>query len=294
MGIYSSLERRVIIVTGGARGLGRTMALALAAQGAYVLITASRKSREMDLTIETATKAGNGAMFGIVSDVTDPEACECAAAACIDAYGRIDVLVNNAARSGFDHVVPRLGGNALRFWETEISAYRTVVDTNFVGPWLMARAVLPHMMHAGFGKIINISTSRPNMVRVGGSPYGALKAGLEASSVSWANDLAGSGVTVNVLLPGGPADTALIPGIVGSREIPGFKPGKGPPGREGFVEGGLLPPQVMTAPILWLCADDSNGFNGRRVIGRDWDPDLPSPDAAAVAMQPKGGNPVIM
>ena len=291
---YPSLRDRAIVITGGGRGLGRVMTLALAAQGARLLITAARAPQDMDETIAAARTLGAGAVTGLVADVTDPAACDRVAAACIAAYGRIDVVVNNAGRSGFDGVVPKPDGSPLRFWEAEVDAFRTVTETNLVGPWLMARAVVPHMIEAGFGKLVNISTSRPNMVRMGGSPYGPCKAALEAASVSWANDLDGSGVTVNVLLPGGPADTALIPGAVGSRAIAGFRPGKGPVGQEGIVEGGLLPPDVMAAPILWLCADESNGVTGRRVVGRDWDPDLPTAEAVAIAVQPKGGAPLIM
>jgi 3-oxoacyl-[acyl-carrier protein] reductase len=127
-----------------------------------------------------------------------------------------------------------------------------------------------------------------------GGPYGACKAALEASSVTWAKDLEGSGVTVNVLLPGGPADTALIAGPVGGRAIPNFKAGKGPIGQEGKVVGGLLPPDIMAPPTLWLCADESSAYNGRRIVARDWDPDLPVAEALAAAMQPKGGDPLIM
>ncbi len=291
---YSSLKDRVIIITGGGRGLGRVMTLALAAQGARVLITASRSPQDIDETIATAEALNAGMVTGMVADVTDPQACENVVAACLAAYGRIDVLINNAARPPFEAAMPRSDGTRAKFWEADATGYQTMVDTNFVGPWLMARAVAPHMAAAGFGKIINISTSRITMILQGGSPYGACKAGLEASSVAWAKDVEGSGVTVNVLLPGGAADTALIPGVVGTRAIPGFRPGKGPAGQEGVVIGGLLPPEVMAAPALWLCADDSNGVNGRRVVGRDWDPDLPPAEAAAVAVQPKGDAPLIM
>lgn len=79
------------------------------------------------------------------------------------------------------------------------------------GPFLMTRACVPVMIAQGFGRIVNISTSRSTMVRVGQDPYGPTKAALEASSRIWATELAGTGVIVDVLLPGGPCDTALIP-----------------------------------------------------------------------------------
>jgi 3-oxoacyl-[acyl-carrier protein] reductase len=291
---YSSLKDRVVIITGGGRGLGRVMAMALVEQGARVMITALRSPQDMDETAAAAKALGGGELRGMVADVSDPEACAAVAKATLDAFGRIDVLINNAARPSREAADVGPGGQLLKFWDADVEGFRTMAATNIVGPFLMAQAVAPHMIQAGFGKIINISTSRITMILQGGSPYGACKAALEACSVTWAKDVEGTGVTVNVLLPGGAADTALIPGVVGGRAIPGFKPGKGPLGQEGRVVGGLLPPEVMAAPALWLCADESNGYNGRRVVGRDWDPDLPPSEAVAMAMQPKHDAPLVM
>jgi 3-oxoacyl-[acyl-carrier protein] reductase len=135
------------------------------------------------------------------------------------------------------------------------------------------------MIERGFGRIVNISTSRPTMVYPHGGIYGPAKAALEASSLIWARQLEGTGVTVNVLLPGGPADTALIPGEVGGRAA-AFSAGKDAPGREGFVQG-LLPPEIMAPPILWLASDASNAITGGRFVARDWDPDL-TPEQASI------------
>jgi NAD(P)-dependent dehydrogenase (short-subunit alcohol dehydrogenase family) len=293
MAHYPSLQDRVVLITGGGRGLGQVMTLALVAEGARVMITASRAPQDLAETLAAAEAINPGACATLVADVTDAAACEAAVAATIAAFGRIDVLINNAARPAYEAAQAQPGQRQM-FWEADVQGYQTLVDTNFVGPFLMARAAAPHMVQAGFGKIINISTSRSTMVLQSGGPYGACKAGLEANSVTWAKDLEGSGVTVNVLLPGGPADTALIPGTVGGRAIPGFQAGKGPLGQEGAVVGGLLPPEIMGPPVLWLCADESNGYNGRRVVARDWDPELPPAEAAANAMQPKAGPPLVM
>jgi 3-oxoacyl-[acyl-carrier protein] reductase len=134
------------------------------------------------------------------------------------------------------------------------------------------------MMARGFGKIVNISTSAQTMVRRGYAPYGPTKAALEAASRIWAADLAGTGVDVNVYLPGGASDTDLIP------------PG---PERKG-ADGMLLPAAIMRRGIGWLCADDSNGQTGGRYIARLWDAALP-PDAAATgARSPAAGEPAIL
>jgi NAD(P)-dependent dehydrogenase (short-subunit alcohol dehydrogenase family) len=86
-----------------------------------------------------------------------------------------------------------------------------IVDTNVNGPFLMAREVAPHMLKQGWGRIINISMNHETMRRAGFSPYGPSKAALESETIIWAQDLAGTGVTVNSLLPGGAADTGMVP-----------------------------------------------------------------------------------
>jgi 3-oxoacyl-[acyl-carrier protein] reductase len=109
----------------------------------------------------------------------------------------------------------------------------------------------------------------------------------------WAKDLVGTGVTVNVLLPGGASDTALIPGgNVGGRAPKTFRAGKDAKaeGNEGF----LLPPEIMVPPTLFLCADESNGVNGKRFIAKFWNPDLPWTEAMKASMQESHPAPRIM
>jgi 3-oxoacyl-[acyl-carrier protein] reductase len=106
------------------------------------------------------------------------------------------------------------------------------------------------------------------MVAPGISPYGPSKAGLEAASASWAKDLEGTGVTVNVLVPGGAANTRMVP--------PEAMPDR----------ARLVQPAVMVAPIQWLMSRHSDGVTGRRFIGKDWDPALDPATAAAAAGAP--------
>ncbi len=298
MHLYPSLRGRVVIVTGAGRGFGRLMSLALAEQGAFVVGTSGRNRAELDDTgaaVEAAARAaGHGGRFvGTLADVSREQDCEATAALARRTFGRIDALVNNAARGPLEANANYFNEKP-KFWATTPAAYRTMVETNLIGVFLMTRAVVPGMVEQRFGRIINISTSNPTMVMQGLAAYGATKAGLEASTVLWARDLEGTGVTANVLLPGGPADTALIPGgVIGTRAKAGFQAGKGPVGDEGRV-GGILPADVIVPPTLWLCADDSAMFNGRRLVGKDWDPEQPPIVAAARAMQPQGAAPRIM
>jgi NAD(P)-dependent dehydrogenase (short-subunit alcohol dehydrogenase family) len=90
-----------------------------------------------------------------------------------------------------------------RFWETPAETWRLVIETNVVGPFLMARAAVPSMLAHRWGRIVNISMNTETMRRRGFSPYGPSKAALESATAIWAQDLADSGITVNALLPGG-------------------------------------------------------------------------------------------
>ena len=254
---HPSLNGRVILITGGSRGLGREMALALSEGGAKLVITGSSVT---DALYETRSDLGGDAL-ALVADVTCKEAVTDAVERVASHFGRIDVLINNAGL-GMRAISETFNTVPTKFWDAEPGAWTHIVDTNINGPFLMAAAVVPHMLTQRFGKIINISTSDQTMIRTGYSPYGPTKAFLEAASRAWAADLAGTGVDVNVLLPGGATDTDLLPPS---------------PNKKG-ADGKLLPPSVMCAPVCWLASDASNGITGARYIARLWRDDYP--DAA--------------
>jgi 3-oxoacyl-[acyl-carrier protein] reductase len=150
----------------------------------------------------------------------------------------------------------------VRFWEAETERWQAMMDVNFKAPFLLAREVAPGMIDAGWGRIVNVTTSLDTMIRQNYTPYGQSKAALEAATSSWAKDLAGTGVTVNVLVPGGPTNT-------------GFIPANAP-----FDRAALIQPGVMVEPIRWLASRDSDGVTDCRFVGRDWDTSL-APDEAA-------------
>lgn len=256
----ASLRSRVVLITGGARGLGREMALTLAEAGARLCITGASHTKELDQTAnDLATFTGQENVLPIVADVAVAEDVNRTVSDCLKKFGRIDVLVNNAGR-GMRLISETFNTAPTKFWNSNPDAWRRIVDININGPFLMAHAVVPHMLDEGFGKIVNISTSDQTMVRKGFSPYGPSKAFLEAASRVWAQDLVGTGIDVNVLLPGGAADTDLLP----------------PSNNKKGADGNLLSPKVMREAILWLASDASNGHTGERYIGRYWD----GPDSA--------------
>ena len=281
----TSLQDRVVVVTGGTRGLGKEMALALIAAGARVAITGSDDTPAMQETLaEGITLGGPGRMVAVVADVTDYGDCRRATDEILRDFGAVHVLINNAGR-GMRLVSETFNTQPTKFWEADPLAWRQIIDTNVNGPFNMAHAMVPFMLEQGFGKIINVSTSEPTMVRKGYSPYGPSKAALEAASRIWAADLEGTGITVNVYLPGGAADTDLLP--------ESFDQNGQPAGKKG-ADGSLLPASIMRRGVLWLCSDESNGHTGERYVARLWDEALPAGQAAEAARTPHVDKPQIM
>ncbi|MES2911112.1 MAG: SDR family oxidoreductase [Pseudomonadota bacterium] len=266
----ASLQDRVVIVTGGVRGLGREMALELAALGARVVVTGASESDAMRETIAMATAvAGEGRVVGIAADVSNFAACESVLKFTLEKFGALHVLVNNAGQ-GMRLISETFNTKPVPFWEVEPQHWSSIMGTNVNGVFNMSRACVPYMLSKGFGKVVNISTSDPTMVRKGYSPYGPSKAAMEAMSRVWSQDLEGTGVDVNVYLPGGAADTDLLP----------------PSENKRGADGNLLPAAIMRRGIGWLCSDASNGKTGGRYIARLWDEAVPLAEGAVGALTP--------
>ncbi|HVA38957.1 MAG TPA: SDR family oxidoreductase [Candidatus Dormibacteraeota bacterium] len=250
----TDLAELVAIVTGGGRGLGRAMALGLAAAGAQVVVTAARERDELD---RVAAEAPRGAVLPILADVSNADDCARVVRTAIDRFGGLNVLVNNAGR-GMKYVSERFMTEPAAFWDVSPETWQMVIDTNVNGPFLMSRAAAPHLMRGGWGRIVNVSMNRETMRRRGFSPYGPSKAALEAETAIWAQDLHGTGVTVNALLPGGATRTGMIPASVPEA-----------------VRATLLAPEIVVPPLLWLASRSSDGITGKRVVATRWNADAP-------------------
>ena len=260
------LENKVIIVSGATRGLGLVMARAFVKHGAFVVVTGSRKSAALEaVSLEFGDRA-----ICLEANAIDPKSALKVIDKAMQKWGKIDVLVNNAGL-GMRRISETFNTLPTKFWEAEVNAWQDIINTNINGPFYLTRSVVPYMIEQNSGKIINISTSAQTMVRQGYSPYGSSKAFLEAASRSWAQELKESGVTVNVLLPGGATDTDLLP----------------PSHDKKGADGNLLSPSIMINPALWLASDDSNGITGARFIARHWDDGDPLKAQDGAIKQPK-------
>jgi NAD(P)-dependent dehydrogenase (short-subunit alcohol dehydrogenase family) len=258
-----TLSGKTAIVTGAGRGLGRSMALGLARSGVNVVLTAARNRREIDRVAEEAAKSPSaGAVRQILADVASEEDCQRVVSEALREFGGVHILVNNAGR-GMRFVSEKFFETPTKFWETDPAVWRMIIDTNVNGPFLMARAAAPHMMKQRWGRIVNISINHETMRRPGFSPYGPSKAALESQTIIWAQDLSGTGVTVNALLPGGATDTGMVP-----QDIPPHLRQK------------LLHPDIVIPPLLWLVSEAAGGVTGSRFVANLWDARLPPEQAA--------------
>jgi|SRR6266852_8141246 NAD(P)-dependent dehydrogenase (short-subunit alcohol dehydrogenase family) len=249
------LNGKVAIVTGAGRGIGRVIAEAYLQEGASVTITAARNPAELD---HLAKSGWSDHVLALLADVTDPQACEKVVEQTIQRFGQVDVLVNNAAR-GMQAVSSAYMTKPPPFWEVAPATWRMMIETNVNGPFYMTRPVVKYLLpQRRGGSIIGISTSYGTMKRRGYAPYGPSKAALEAASAIWAQELSEAHIRVNILLPGGATDTSMIPA-----EIPEN------------VRAGLLPPEIMKAPAVFLASDSSQDITGHRVIAAQWSPAHP-------------------
>jgi len=182
------LKGRTAIVTGGARGIGYATAQKLLASGAAVALW-DIDAGALDDAVASLKQSGR--IHAAVVDVTDEASIAAAVDALIRDGGTIDILVNNAGITG---------GNA-PLWQLEPQVWRRVVEVNLVGPYLVCRAVVPHMVAAGYGRIVNIASIAGKDGNPNASHYSASKAGLIGLTKSLGKELAATGVLVNCVTP---------------------------------------------------------------------------------------------
>ena len=262
------LEGKVALVTGAGSpiGFGRRMTFALTAAGARVAMVDIKEEWLNQTADEVRAANGKDSVLPVVASVADPDDAARAVESAISNLGGLDILVNNAGTN------PRNVGLTTEFrekcWEVSPEAWVRVYAVNCSGPFFTVRAAVGHMIEKGWGRIIGVTTSLDTMYRAYGSPYGPSKAGHEAFMATLCQELDGTGVTANVLVPGGPANTNLIP-----QDAP-------------YDRDQLIQPPVMEKPVVWLASEASNGINGRRFIAYHWDETVPLEERLSKASAP--------
>lgn len=226
---------KVAIVTGSGRGIGRAIAVAFALEGAKVTVTARTKN-EIEVAADEIRRKG-GAAIAIAADVSREADVDAVVGATVSQFGQIDILVNNAAAN-----LPNIETVDMR-----PDDWRRVVDVNLTGPFLCARAVLPHMIRRRTGRIINISSIGGRHGARGRGPYRAAKAGLINFTESLAAETWRHGITVLCVCPGG-VETEMIRQISPQR-----------------TARNLMQPEEIARVVLFLATDDSSAVTGTAI-----------------------------
>ena len=262
-----SEQQRVALVTGAAGGIGRALVGGLLGAGLKVAAV-DRTAEGLAELAQAAQERQQGAnLMTIEADLAEDASIAEIVAAARARFGTIDILVNNA---GVGQASLRSDNREkpIKFWEVTPEQWKLFVAVHTNAPMALSRALVHDMMRQKWGRIVNVTTSLGTMIRDGSPTYGPSKAALEAFSAIMAKDLAGSGVTVNVLVPGGMTNTGMIPLAAG------------------YAREELIQPAVMAPPLNWLVSDAAAQTTGRRFLAVHWDASLAPEEAAAKAGAP--------
>jgi NAD(P)-dependent dehydrogenase (short-subunit alcohol dehydrogenase family) len=232
------------------------MALGLLHAGANV-VAVDVDAAVFDSLLEDVRGDGNeDSLLLYPADITQSGSAAGIVAAALERFGRLDILINNAGLN-LESIIGTSRPLPEKFWDIAPADFRRITEVNAIAPFLLASAAVVPMLAQGWGRVINVSTSLDTMFRKGMIPYGGSKAAMEAHSSAMASDLLDTGVTLNVLIPGGMVRTRMT-------SVAAVHYG-----------GGLFEPEIMIDPLLWLTSPDADSFSGRRIIAALWDNDAP-------------------
>lgn len=239
------LNGRVAVITGASKGLGRAMALAVAAEGAKVVLIA-RGAGPLETTAAEVRGLGVEAV-GIAADVADEAQVERVRSEVVRRFGQFHILINNA-------------GMNLRkpLADFTLAEWRTVLDTNLTSAFLMCRALIPHLVSGGGGRIINLTSMMSHISLPGRVPYSSSKAGLLGFTKALALEMAPRRITVNGISPG-PCATEINLPILNNPEASRQFTERIPLGRWGKVE-------EIGALAAHLCSDAAEFITGTDVV----------------------------
>ena len=239
----SELAGKVVLVTGGARNIGRAISRSLAAGGAAGMVNANTSRALGEETVAMIEKAGGRAALHI-ADVTDPRAVAAMVEDPVTRFGCIDALVNNAAVRA-----------ETPFEDIKLEDFRRIVSIVLEGAFLCTQACLPHLAKSGAGAVVNIGGLTGHRGATGRAHVIAAKAGLAGMTKALALDLAPKGITVNCVVPGTIDSQRGLPGVP---ERPAHRAAPPPIGRRGD-------PQEIAAMVRMLCGPDARYVTGQAI-----------------------------
>lgn len=244
MSVQFDLTGKVAIVTGAGRGIGRAITIGLAASGATVVL-AGRTAEQLQAVV-AEIEANGGRALAIPTDLTDSARIEHLAAETVKTFGRVDILVNNAARSFLRGLM-----------ELREDGWDKVFNTNVKAVWLLSRAVARTMMEQKSGRIINITTVGAEKAELGMAAYGCSKAALKMLTRCMAREWAPFGVQVNAVGPG-LTRTEFSQPIWSNPDIAKHVTSQLPMGR-------IAEPEEIVPAVLFLASDGASYMTGETI-----------------------------
>jgi len=243
--LSGKLDGKVALITGASRGLGKAMAIALAAEGAGVAVVA-RDGEALGATAAEIKRTG-GAARVLQADVTSEEQVARLEKEVAGAFGRVHVLINNA-------------GINIRKQLTEftLDEWRRVLDTNLTSTFLMCRAFVPHMRGSGYGRVINLGSTMAHVSIAGRAAYSSSKSAILGLTRALALELAPEGITVNAISPG-PFATEMNTPLIENPELNAQFIARIPVGRWGRVE-------EVGQLAVYLCSLEAGFITGTDVL----------------------------